>query len=53
MTNEEYEPRNREKAKQAKYGLFWCRSCDRQLVADGRKCPVCGRVNNPSKIRYD
>lgn len=53
MTNEEeYNPRNREKSKQAKYGLFWCRGCDTQLVCDGEKCSVCGLKNNPSKIRY-
>ena len=50
---EEYKLRNREKSKQAKYGLFWCRSCDSQLVSDGVKCPVCGKINNPNKIRYE
>lgn len=34
-------------------GFFWCNSCDRQLVRDGVKCPVCGTKNNPKKIRYD
>jgi hypothetical protein len=53
MNDEEYTPRNREKSKQAKYGWFWCNSCDRQLVRDGVKCPVCGTKNNPKKIRYD
>jgi rubrerythrin len=53
MTDEEYTPRNREKSKQAKYGWFWCNSCDRQLVRDGVKCPVCGTKNNPKKIRYE
>jgi rubrerythrin len=53
MTDEEYTPRNREKSKQAKYGFFWCNFCDRQLVRDGVKCPVCGTKNNPKKIRYD
>ena len=51
--DEDYTPRNREKSKQAKYGLFWCRSCDMQLVSDGVKCPYCGTKNNPKKIRYD
>jgi len=51
--DEEYIPKNREKAKQAKYGWFWCGVCDRQLVSDGVKCPVCGTKNNPKKIRYD
>ena len=53
MTDDEYHPRNREKAKQAKYGWFWCNGCDRQLVRDGVKCPVCGVKNNPKKIRYE
>ena len=51
--DEDYTPRNREKSKQAKYGFFWCNSCDRQLVRDGVKCPVCGTKNNPKKIRYE
>ena len=50
---EEYQPKNREKSKQAKYGWFWCRSCDAQLVSDGRKCLNCGKINNPKKIRYE
>lgn len=48
-----YTPRNREKAKQAKYGWSWCWVCDRQIVSDGIKCPVCGHKHKPKKIRYD
>ena len=51
--DEEYIPKNREKAKQAKYGWFWCGVCDRQLVSDGVKCPVCGTKGNYKKIKYD
>jgi len=53
MTDEDYQPRNREKAKQAKYGMVWCGYCDRDMVGDTGKCPYCGKRNNPKKIRYD
>ena len=47
MTDEEYAPRNREKSKQAKYGWFWCNSCDRQLVLDARDIlDVCDELEN-------
>jgi len=50
---EEYQPRNREKSKQAKYGMIWCAYCDRDMVGDIGKCSYCGRFNNRKKIRYE
>ena len=32
--DEDYTPRNREKAKQAKYGWSWCGVCDRQTAME-------------------
>lgn len=50
--DEEYTPRNREKAKQAKRTKFWC-WCDLSLVSESKKCPICGQRRNRKKIRYD
>lgn len=50
---DEYQPRNREKSKQAKYGVVWCAYCDRDMVGDIGKCSYCGRYNNRKKIRYE
>ena len=34
---------NREKKKKPKSDKrFWCGGCDRQIVAENEKCPVCG-----------
>lgn len=49
---EEYIPRNREKARQAKYGESWCDYCDRATVEDTGKCKVCGRRHDRSKLRF-
>lgn len=48
----EYVLRNREKARQAKYGLTWCGTCDREMVGDLGKCPNCGKYHKRSKIWY-
>lgn len=40
----EYIPTNREKTRMPKSGLFWC-CCDRQIVGEWEKCPVCSRRN--------
>ena len=36
---------NREKKLQPKQGKFWCWGCDRCLVVEWSKCPVCGFRN--------
>ena len=36
---------NRDKVKMPKQGKFWCYKCDRYLVHEGEKCPVCGMIN--------
>ena len=38
----EYQKSNREKRQGPKAGLSYCPACDRNLVADGEKCDVCG-----------
>ena len=53
IMDEDYTPRHRENSKQAKYGMVWCAYCDRDMVGDTGKCPVCGKRNDPKKIRYD
>lgn len=40
---------NREKSMTAKRGWFWCGKCDRQLVSQIKKCPVCGFRETPNK----
>ena len=34
---------NRIKKTYPKTGRYWCYGCDRSLVWQGRKCPVCGQ----------
>lgn len=51
--NMEYRPRNREKSRAPKRGRFWCRGCDRQLVGEWEKCPVCGTRNNRKRLKKD
>ncbi len=43
-------PRNRDKAKATKRGLFWCR-CDSNIVAKTGKCEFCGWRANRKKIK--
>lgn len=50
--DEDYQPRNREKARQAKRSTFWC-FCDLSLISQVGKCPVCKRRYNRKKIRYE
>ena len=51
--DEEYIPRNREKAKTASYGFFWCDVCDYYYGGELGKCPECGTKGNYKKIKYD
>lgn len=36
---------NRLQKKKSKGGIYWCYGCDRQLVGDVKKCPICGYRN--------
>jgi hypothetical protein len=38
----EYKKTNREEARSPKLGKSWCGTCDRALINESRKCPVCG-----------
>lgn len=31
--------------------LTWCNRCDRNMIYDGEKCPVCNSVQGPIKRR--
>jgi rubrerythrin len=54
MTEDDvYQPRNRHKTRNAKYGKFWCNTCDLSLIGETDKCPVCKSRGNPRKIKYD
>lgn len=48
--DEDYaKPKNREKAMHAVKGhKFWC-ACDRNIIGEFGRCPVCGFKNNPKK----
>jgi hypothetical protein len=53
IEEEDYQPRNREKARKATYGMFWCGVCDYDFVGETDKCSVCGTKGNPRKMKYD
>jgi len=53
IEDEDYQPRNRHKARQATYGRFWCDVCDYYFGGEIGKCPVCGTKGNERKIKYD
>ena len=53
IEDEDYQPRNRHKARQATYGRFWCDACDYYFGGEIGKCPVCGTKGNGRKIKYD
>lgn len=44
---------NREKALTPKRSLFWCFPCDRQLVGEWKKCPVCGSRNGSRRLKKE
>jgi len=46
----EYKPTNREKRLKRKHGLAYCFGCDRALVTEGKRCPVCGNYYYPRRI---
>ena len=49
MDDFQYSPSNREKSRAPKKGLWWCDSCDRALVGQGKKCPVCRNIQGGKK----
>lgn len=53
MDEEDYKPSNRQKAKSATYGYFWCDVCDMSYLSEIGKCPECGTRGNYKKIKYD
>ena len=34
-----------------KFGLYWCGGCDRELVGDWKRCPVCGKRNGRRRFK--
>lgn len=53
IEDEDYRPRNREKARSANYVRFWCGNCDYDFIGETDKCSVCGAKGNGRKIKYD
>jgi ribosomal protein L40E len=43
---------NRDIAKKAKLGTFWCWGCDAQIVGEYEKCPRCGYKEKAGKRRH-
>lgn len=55
--DDEYQPRNREKARQAHRYMTWCYGCDCDEVSDfgkRRRCRRCGKNQShaTNRIRY-
>jgi len=42
---------NRTRRQRPKSGYAWCPGCDRCLVRDGQRCPVCGSLHKPGKFK--
>ena len=40
---------NRIRKRAGKSGYAYCSGCDRALVADGKKCSVCGKRHHPRR----
>lgn len=40
---------NRQKSRRAKLGESWCWGCDRNIIADGETCDVCGYKHKTKK----
>lgn len=46
----EFKPSNRDIKLASKRGRGYCNGCDAALVAEGSKCPVCGRMRGDKKL---
>lgn len=42
---------NRYNSKRYKSGLFYCWKCDRNIVAKGQKCSLCGALKGKKTLR--
>lgn len=43
---------NRQKKKKPKSDKrFWCGGCDREVVSENEKCPVCGHIDLSKQAR--
>jgi rRNA maturation endonuclease Nob1 len=42
---------NRTRKKKPKSGFKYCMGCDRVLLPDGVKCPVCGSDNGNNRFK--
>lgn len=51
MKHESYDT-NRDMAREAKLGKYWCYGCDANLIGDGEKCIRCGWKPIKRKRRY-
>jgi len=46
----DYVPTNRDRAMTPKRGFGWC-ACDRVVIGDWAKCPVCHRRNGRRRLK--
>ena len=44
---------NRSMVRKPRLGYSFCMGCDRALVGDGQKCPVCGYRNEPKRNKKE
>lgn len=42
---------NRTRRLKPKPGFKYCSGCDKALVPDGVKCPICGSFNGPKRFK--
>ncbi len=42
---------NRTRRLKPKPGFSYCSGCDKALVPDGVKCPICGSFNGPKRFK--
>ena len=53
MENEDYKKSNRETRMTPKRGLFYCGTCDRDMVSNGCICETCGHREGVKRLKKD
>lgn len=53
MENEDYKKSNREQRMEPKRGLFYCSSCDRDMVSNGSRCGTCGHREGVKRLKKE
>lgn len=49
--DDDYIPRPREIATAPKFGYYFCDHCDRALLNDGGRCPICNHKNGRYRLK--